>query len=172
MNKPELSHEDVTRILRLIDGLPDGEMTLEMADMKLHVRKGAGEAAPDRATAANVMDMPPRAEPSGAAVTALPVDTPPVAAASPAAPETDPGLATIRAPMLGRFYRAASPNEPAFVEVGTLVDPEDTVCLIEVMKLFNTVKAGIRGTIVEIKPANQAMVEYDEVLFTIRLANG
>ncbi len=168
MNKPELSHEDVTRILRLIDGLPDGEMTLEMADMKLHVRKGVGEAAPDRATAANVMDMPPRAEPSGAAVTALPVDTP-VAAASPAAPE--PGLATIRAPMLGRFYRAASPNEPPFVEVGTLVDPEDTVCLIEVMKLFNTVKAGIRGTIVEIKPANQAMVEYDEVLFTIRSAN-
>ena len=81
---------------------------------------------------------------------------------------TEAGLLEIRAPMLGRFFRASSPSEPAYVEVGSRVQPEDTVCMLEVMKLFNTVPAGVAGTIVEILVENGAMVEHDAVLFRVR----
>lgn len=69
--------------------------------------------------------------------------------------------------MLGTFYRSASPDEPAFVEVGQKVSADTTVCLIEVMKLFNSVSAGVEGTIVAIRPQNGALVEFQEVLITI-----
>ena len=70
--------------------------------------------------------------------------------------------------MLGRFYCASSPSEPAYVEVGSKVKSEDTVCMIEVMKLFNSVQAGVSGTIVEISAQNGEMVEHDAVLFRVR----
>ena len=70
--------------------------------------------------------------------------------------------------MLGRFYRASSPTEAPFVEVGTKVEAEDTVCVIEVMKLFSSVRAGVRGTVVEIVAENGEMVEHDAVLFMVK----
>ena len=60
--------------------------------------------------------------------------------------------------MSGTFYRAPSPNAPPFVEVGSRVDASSTVCIVEVMKLFNTIAAGVSGTVVEIVAANEAAV--------------
>jgi acetyl-CoA carboxylase biotin carboxyl carrier protein len=74
----------------------------------------------------------------------------------------------IRAPMLGTFYRAASPGDPPFVEVGQRVKAGDTVCLIEVMKLFNTIRAGVDGTVTRILHENAGLVEFDEPLLVIR----
>jgi acetyl-CoA carboxylase biotin carboxyl carrier protein len=70
--------------------------------------------------------------------------------------------------MLGTFYCAPSPGERPFVEVGSEVSLADTVCLVEVMKLFNSVKAGVAGTVVEVLVENGAMVEYDQVLMVIK----
>ena len=83
-------------------------------------------------------------------------------------PGIDPGLIAIRAPTLGSFYRASSPGEPPFVEVGDRVSENDTVCLIECMKLFNTIAAGCKGTIVSIAVENANMVEFDEPLMYVR----
>jgi acetyl-CoA carboxylase biotin carboxyl carrier protein len=77
------------------------------------------------------------------------------------------GLIPIKAPLLGIFYRAPKPGAPPFVEVGDHVTEEDTVCLVEVMKLFNTVKAGINGRIAKICAENSQMVEYNQILFLI-----
>src|SRR3712207_5078161 len=72
------------------------------------------------------------------------------AAPAPAAAEPSNGAKTIDAPMLGTFYRASGPGEAPFVEVGTEVAPDTVVCLIEVMKMMNSIPAGVAGTIVEV----------------------
>jgi len=69
--------------------------------------------------------------------------------------------------MLGTFYRAQTPGAPPFVEVGQRVRADDTVCLIEVMKLFTSVKAGVDGVVTQILAENAKLVEYNEVLIVI-----
>jgi acetyl-CoA carboxylase biotin carboxyl carrier protein len=83
-------------------------------------------------------------------------------------PEAERGaLAEITAPMVGTFYRGPAPGEPAYVEVGTVVEPETQVCILEVMKLMNGVPAGIRGTIAEVCVTDGAAVEFGDVLFRV-----
>jgi acetyl-CoA carboxylase biotin carboxyl carrier protein len=72
--------------------------------------------------------------------------------------------------MVGTFYRAPSPQDPPFVEVGDRVEAGDPVCMIEVMKLFTTIEAQQAGRIVEIAVENATAVEYDQALFVIEPA--
>ena len=69
--------------------------------------------------------------------------------------------------MLGTFYKAPAPGEPPFVEVGTEVDEDTTVCIIEVMKLFSTIKAEKRGRVTRVSVEDGALVEYGQVLFLL-----
>jgi acetyl-CoA carboxylase biotin carboxyl carrier protein len=77
------------------------------------------------------------------------------------------GAVTIDSPMLGTFYRAPAPGEPPFVEVGAAVEADTIVCIIEVMKMMNSVPAGVTGTIAEIYVENAAPVEYGQPLFRL-----
>jgi biotin carboxyl carrier protein len=77
------------------------------------------------------------------------------------------GMILVHAPMMGTFYRGASPQDPPFVEVGDRVAPGDPLCLIEVMKLFTTIDAEQAGRIVEIGAENEAEVAHDQLLFVI-----
>ena len=86
---------------------------------------------------------------------------------APGAPRADDGGMTIESPMLGVFYRAPSPGAPPFVDVGTHVEADTIVCLIEVMKMMNSVPAGIAGTIAEIHVENAQAVEYGQPLFRV-----
>jgi acetyl-CoA carboxylase biotin carboxyl carrier protein len=94
----------------------------------------------------------------------------PAPAATPARPAEANGLVTIEAPMLGTFYRAEGPGRPPFVEVGTTVEPDTTVCIIEVMKMMNSVPAGVAGTVAEICQENAQLVEFGQPLFLVRPA--
>ena len=69
--------------------------------------------------------------------------------------------------MLGTFYRASAPGRTPFVEVGSPVEPDTVVCLIEVMKMMNSIKAGVAGTVVEVCAGNAELVEYGEPLFRV-----
>jgi biotin carboxyl carrier protein len=89
-------------------------------------------------------------------------------AGEPPAPAAADGLLTVQSPMLGTFYRAESPGATPFVEVGTVVEPDTRVCIIEVMKMMNSVPAGVSGTVVEICPGNGELVEYGAPLFRVR----
>jgi acetyl-CoA carboxylase biotin carboxyl carrier protein len=145
-----LTDDDVREILRIIDESELDELRIEMAGFRLHVRRGGA----------------PPAEPHPER------ELPPERASGPAAPEpadvaSTNGAATIEAPMLGTFYRASAPGEQPFVEVGSKVDPDTVVCLIEVMKMMNSVKAGVSGTVVEVCATNAELVEYGEPLFRI-----
>ncbi|PIS28118.1 acetyl-CoA carboxylase, biotin carboxyl carrier protein [Candidatus Saganbacteria bacterium CG08_land_8_20_14_0_20_45_16] len=90
---------------------------------------------------------------------------------TPAIAETvDDGLLAITSPMVGTFYRAASPESPPFVEPGTEVEPGKVVCIIEAMKLFNEIEAEIRGKVVKLLVENGQPVEYGQKLMLIKKA--
>jgi acetyl-CoA carboxylase biotin carboxyl carrier protein len=155
-----LSDEDVREILRIIDDSQLDELRIDMAGFSLHVRRGG---APPPA-------VEPRQAPAPAAVDEGEPGREPEAA-EPARAVTNgasaDGAATIEAPMLGTFYRASAPGEPPFVEVGSPVDADTVVCLIEVMKMMNSIKAGMAGTVVEVCAENAQLVEFGEPLFRV-----
>ena len=154
-----LTNDEVLQILKLIDESDYDEVRLEIGDFKIHVSK-RGASGGDQAVEVAASASPP--------VTAA-VAEKPAAVPKGASPEhVQEGLIAIRAPMLGTFFRAPAPGEKPFVEVGGEVEAADTVCLLEVMKLFNSVKAGICGTVAGVHVENGAMVEYDQVLITIK----
>ena len=108
-----------------------------------------------------------------ARVAAAPVEAPVPAAASPApAPANsgaiDPSWVPVVAPNLGTFYRAPKPGAPAFVEVGSTVEADTEICLLEVMKLFTSVKAGRSGEVVRICATDSELVEAGRVLYFIK----
>jgi acetyl-CoA carboxylase biotin carboxyl carrier protein len=156
-----LSDEDVREILRIIDESDLAELQIETENFSLYVRKGGGDAeASGRPRARSVPKSAPEPQAPGG----------PEASASPPAPATDnsnDGLVPIPAPMLGTFYRAEAPGKPPFVEVGSRVEPDTIVCIIEVMKMMNSVPAGVSGTVAEVIAENSQLVEYGEPLFRV-----
>jgi acetyl-CoA carboxylase biotin carboxyl carrier protein len=160
LEKPaSLGKDEILEILRLLDESKFDELRLEMNGLKLVLTKGAGGATQELAD-----PLPAKAT----EVETTP-DAPPIAEL-PEGPELPEGLIAVRAPILGVFYRAPAPGAPPFVQVGSLVGADDTLCLIEVMKLFNTVKAGIAGKVARILAENGKMVEQDQVLLLIEPA--
>ena len=113
---------------------------------------------------------PPASDPvlGGASDPAPGASTPSPPAASSAA--EDDGLLTVPAPMLGTFYRAEGPGRPPFVDVGSTVEPDTIVCIIEVMKMMNSIPAGVSGTVVEVCHENAVLAEYGAPLFRVRPA--
>jgi acetyl-CoA carboxylase biotin carboxyl carrier protein len=99
-----------------------------------------------------------------------PVQTQPAAPNAPSgAPSSeDANLISIKSPMVGTFYSAASPDAKAFVSVGSQIEEETDVCIIEAMKVFNNIKAECHGTITKIMVENGATVEFGQVLFLVK----
>ena len=98
-----------------------------------------------------------------------PPASPPLPAAPPSAPvDEDAGLVAIKSPMVGTFYAKPSPDAKAFVNVGSRVDEETDVCVIEAMKVFNNIKAETRGTIAKIMVTNGQTVEFGTVIFLVK----
>lgn len=158
-----LTYRDVVDILTLIKSADRcHSATIEVGDFKISITgkdsAGLSQAVERPAIASNVAAAPRAAD------AAVKVVAP--AAAAPAANLMADGQ-YVRAPMLGTFYRALEPGAPPCVEVGDVVRPEDTVGLIEVMKLFSTVMAGVHGRVVEILAENSALVEFDQPLVRI-----
>jgi len=155
-----LTHDDVKKIMEIIDGAEHlEEIQLAYGDLQLHVWRGGGDGG--RAARAPA--------PVAVAGTQKRVTAGPRAAEVVERAEyTQSGNEiVIRAPMLGTFYRAASPGDKPFVEVGQTVGASDTVCVIEVMKLFNSIPAGVVGTVTKILAENAKLVEFNQALLVI-----
>lgn len=144
-----LTAADVAEIMRLVEQSSFDELTLEMDGVKLSLRRGTAAAG---GTAKHASERPTAAVPAPP-----PADLPP-----------EPGFKHVESPMLGTFYRSPKPGAAPFVAVGSEVEEETVVAIIEVMKLMNTVRAGVRGTVTEILPADGTLVEYGEVLMRVR----
>lgn len=163
-----LTAKDVAEITRLLEQSSFDELHLELDGVKLSLRRGGGGASAGSAPAlqapAAAERRAPVTEPARAATLAA---RPASSAGGTTAPAGDSSIHEVPAPLLGTFYRAPKPGASPFVEVGSTVEEETIVGIIEVMKLMNTVRAGVRGHVVEILARDGVLVEYDEVLMRV-----
>jgi acetyl-CoA carboxylase biotin carboxyl carrier protein len=152
-----LTYEDVLRIVEVVKASQFSEFRLKLGETEVHLRRKNGAAAP-AAPAAAAPSVPASAVGSAAASWALPSD---------AEPDIPEGAHAVRAPMVGTFYCAPAPGAKPFVEVGDEVDADTTVGIIEVMKLMNSIPAGVRGVVRAVLVANAQYVEYGQPIVLI-----
>jgi acetyl-CoA carboxylase biotin carboxyl carrier protein len=158
---------ETKEIQKLIDFIAQSgldEVNIETADLKIKVKR-YGTAPVVSYTAA----------PASPAFAQAPVATAPAAPAASAEPAVSKepassNLITIKSPMIGTFYRASSPETPAFANIGDEIKPGKVVCVIEAMKLFNEIESEVSGKIVKILVENATPVEFDQPLFLVEPA--
>lgn len=158
--------QEIREIIKLVDGSSINEFTYEAEGTKIKLKKNGG--TPVESSAAPAAAQAPQA---------------PAAPVTPATPEApakeektaDQAAATenadthqILSPMVGTFYQSPSPEEAAYVQVGTKVTAEQVVCIVEAMKLFNEIEAEVDGEIAEILVKDGQLVEYGQPLFLVK----
>ena len=169
----DLNEDDVIQIIRYLEESDFNELRLQIGDLRIAVNK-TGSLAPlpevDQATAPPAPPAytpPPAPPPSVEEPTPAPVPNVPEAQPDAGADVDQERLVSITSPMLGTFYKAPKPGDPPFVEVGMVVDEDTTVCIIEVMKLFSTIKAEKRGRVARVCVEDRELVEYRQTLFML-----
>ncbi|HMO27511.1 MAG TPA: acetyl-CoA carboxylase biotin carboxyl carrier protein [Tepidisphaeraceae bacterium] len=150
-------------LVKLMSANDLNTVDLRDGEKRVVLRRGpryvAGAAAAPVSVAAPAASTPAPSAPAASA------------SASPAAAASDDaGTVAIKSPMVGTFYAAPSPDAKPFVAVGTVVDEDTDVCVIEAMKVFNNIKAETKGTIAKILVNNGQTVEYGQVLFLVKPA--
>lgn len=164
-----LRYDEVADIIKIIDASSCDELVLETGDLKLVVRRrgAGGAAAPTQGPSGPGPSAPVAAASSSAGSTAEHRAPGRAKSAADAAGAALPPGFVVRAPMVGTFYRASSPEASPFVEIGSAVEKGEPLCVIEVMKLFTTVYAERSGRVVHIGAENAEAVEYGRILFVI-----
>ncbi len=145
--------ETLRRLMALMAEHDMQEVRYESGDLSVRLSKGAAGPPPAVSSA-----QPPPAQP---------VPEQPPAGEAVETPEGEQTYAEIRSPMVGTFYPAPSPDGEPFVKVGSEVSEDSVVCLIEAMKVFNEIKAGVSGKVVKVCVGSEGTVEYDQLLFLI-----
>jgi len=161
--------DELRELIALIQENGFAEFELEREGFRIHVRRDLAHsevaAEGGGAQAANASTVLANAAGSGAKASATPDH--PGARAETAASE-DQDLHMIPSPIVGTFYRSASPNSDPFVKIGSNVEPDSVVCIIEAMKLMNEIQAETSGEVVKIYVENGQPVEYGQPLFGIK----
>ena len=155
--------KELKEILQILEEKEITEFELEEEGMKLRIRK-AGPAPSNDAGALS----PPIPILSHSAALGPRASAPSALEPPPAAPEEEAGLAVVKSPIVGTFYRTPDPNAPPFVNVGDRIRVGQVLCIIEAMKLMNEIEAEVAGEIVRIHHESGQPVQYGEPLFTIR----
>ena len=152
--------EEIETIVKLMSENDLTEFKIESEDMTLCLKRGSQKIAAPVVTQAII----PAAAPAPVAAAPAPAPAAPAAPAPAAAPAKDK---IIESPIVGTFYRSSAPGADAFVKVGSKVDADTTVCIVEAMKVMNEIKAEKSGVIKEILIENGQPVEYGQPLFIL-----
>jgi acetyl-CoA carboxylase biotin carboxyl carrier protein len=162
-----MDFKQIQELIKMINKSNIGEVSIEEKGFKLTIKQKEEPVQ-------QLIAAPMQAQPLTSLATA------PVQAAQPAAASAqDKGKAaeapagntvTIKSPMIGTFYRSASPDKPSFVGVGDEIDPGKVVCIIEAMKLFNEIESEVKGRIIKVLVEDASPVEYDQPLFLVEPA--
>jgi acetyl-CoA carboxylase biotin carboxyl carrier protein len=169
--------EELAAIIEQLDKTEFTDFLYEKGELRLHVRRGG--YLPEGAVQDNAAPAAASVTPAAPAPAAAPQPaTPPGPAASAVAPNghspaitpqaLPDGHILVTAPMLGTYYGAPKPGEPAFVQVGDSVAADAVLCIVEVMKLMNSVTAGAAGEVTAIFVKDGDLVEFEQPLFAIR----
>jgi acetyl-CoA carboxylase biotin carboxyl carrier protein len=150
--------KDIKAIIDLMKKNSISEFEMEREDFKIRLKRGTGQSSQND-DIPTTSYMPPVAITTGGAV--------PVAIQSASAPTGD---LEIKSPMIGTFYRAPSPEAANYVEVGSEVNADTVVCIIEAMKVMNEIKGEVKGIVTQILVENAKPVEFGQSLFRIRPA--
>ena len=162
----ELDAVDLEKLIEAVDRSGLSEFSLVTADGEIRISKSPGGSAA----------VPGQTPVPATGLSTAPASEGPSAPAMPAAPAVPDvagldvdvaGLERIRTPLLGAFYRSPEPGAPPFVDVGTRVEPETTVAIIEAMKVFTSVQAGVSGVIREVLVKDREFVEHEQALFVV-----
>lgn len=148
--------ERIRRLVRLMEEHELSEIDLRQKEERINLRRGV--ALPPAAYPAPL--APPAAAPAAANPAAAP-------AAPPAAAAEGANIVTIKAPMVGTFYSRANPDSEPFAKVGSMVQSDTVVCIIEAMKVFNEIPAEVSGKIVAVLVENEQSVEFGKPLFKV-----
>ncbi len=163
-----MDFKQIQELIKMVNKSNIGELTIEQKDFKVTIKQKEEHIT-------QVLSAPSYSPAQQQAVAAPPQQIAIPAAASAGekakAPETPASnLLTIKSPMIGTFYRKASPDKPNFVEPGDEVTQGKVVCIIEAMKLFNEIESEISGKIVKVLVEDASPVEYDQPLFLVEPA--
>lgn len=150
-----LTASDIAEIARLLDESRFSSLDLQMGEFHLRIRRDGGGWAPREED-----------EPDYAEAPSPPSEPEPLTQEAGAARA---GEVDVPAPLLGNFYTAPRPGDPAFVQVGDTVDAETTIGIIEVMKLMNPIRAGVNGTVVAVLAENGTAVEEGQPLLRVHV---
>jgi acetyl-CoA carboxylase biotin carboxyl carrier protein len=163
-----MDFKQIQELIKMINKSNIGEVSIEEKGFKLTIKQKEEPvqqvfAAPIQTPQVAAMSAVPQAaaQPSSAAA----AEKPSKAAEAPAG-----NTVTIKSPMIGTFYRSASPDKPSFVSIGDEVEPGKVVCIIEAMKLFNEIESEVKGRIVKVLAEDASPVEYDQPLFLVEPA--
>ncbi|MCW8892282.1 MAG: acetyl-CoA carboxylase biotin carboxyl carrier protein [Deltaproteobacteria bacterium] len=150
--------KDLKSLIKLVTDTDITEFNMESQDEKIHIKRG-----PDK----EIIHVAAPAPAAPAIATAPVAMATPAATTAPAAVVADDRYEAITSPMVGTFYRKPSPDAATFVEVGSVVEAGQVLCLVEAMKLFNEIEAEFKCKIVEIVKDDATPVEYGEALFLV-----
>jgi acetyl-CoA carboxylase biotin carboxyl carrier protein len=168
----QIDFQDVLQLIELIRSSSNfSEIRLRSGDVEVELRRNGGAALAAAAETARPVSQSAPAVSTAATNTAAP---PPIAAPAPAArvaaspsAATHAGAAIVKAPMVGTVYRASEPGAAPFVTIGQSVAPGDPLCIIEVMKLMNSISAECSGVVSDILVDDGQAVQYGQELFVI-----
>jgi len=154
--------KEIQALIKFVSKSGAQEVSLETEDFKINIKTASGAA--EQPTI--IQAVAPQA--------AMPVAAAPATPAAPlepevaAAEEADNGkYIEVKSPMIGTLYRSPSPEQDAFVKVGSEIKPGDVLCIVEAMKLFNEIESEVSGKIVKVLVDDQSPIEYDQPLFLV-----
>jgi acetyl-CoA carboxylase biotin carboxyl carrier protein len=153
--------KDIKAIIDLMKKNSITEFELERQDSKIRLKRGLNGGSPAAQPEDYVSAIPAPTQPA----VAVPLPT-----TMPAPPSAATGEVDIKSPMIGTFYRAPSPEAGNYIEVGSEVNPETVVCIIEAMKVMNEIKAEVKGVVTQVLVENAKPVEFGQPLFKVRPA--
>ncbi len=161
-----MTYKEIQQLIKLVSESDLNEIKVKEGDFEIIIR--------NKNYSKNNSNSPSLMQPAMMMSQPMSAPTPaPAAAASAPAPKAAPvedstaNLLEVKSPIVGTFYRSASPDKPAYVSVGDTIGEGSVVCIVEAMKLFNEIESEVSGKIVKVMIDDASPVEYDQVLFLV-----
>jgi acetyl-CoA carboxylase biotin carboxyl carrier protein len=157
-----MNKKEIEELIKFVSKSGVSEVSLELKDVKITIKNA------QRVIEHVVAHSAPAAQPIAHAPAAAPVAAVQPKADAPSSPANEESkYVTVKAPMIGTFYRSSAPDKPNFVNVGDEIKEGKVICIIEAMKLFNEIESEVSGRIVKVLVDNSTPVEYDQPLFLV-----